>query len=168
MQNHIYMIWYNHRNDHRSLVNDLRENGIFIGEIMEAEIKLVEGLTTVGISESNHWIPIDGARDFNGREGANKPMELMLIALGSCTAMDVLSILAKMRQPVTDLRVKLKADQQEEHPKVFTNIHLNFMVKGDVAPEKLERAITLSQTKFCPVAAMLKISCPIDWEYVIE
>ena len=135
---------------------------------MEAEIKLVEGLTTVAISESNHWIPIDGAKSFNGREGANKPMELVLIALGSCTAMDVLSILAKMRQTVTDLRVKLKADQQEEHPKVFTKIEMNFMVKGEVAPEKLEKAITMSQEKYCPVAAMLKISCPIEWEYVIE
>jgi len=144
------------------------KEGVSIGDIMEAEIKMVEGLTTLGMSESNHWIPIDGARDFNGREGANKPMELVLIALGSCTAMDVLSILAKMRQNVTDLRLKLQADQQEEHPKVFTKIHLNFMVKGDVNPEKLERAITLSQEKYCPVAAMLKISCPIEWEYVIE
>lgn len=134
---------------------------------MEAEIKLVEGLTAVGISDSNHWVPMDGDRKYDGREGANMPMEMVLMALGGCTGMDVASILSNMHEPYSDIRVKLEAEQSEELPKVFTSIMINFIVKGNVDPKKLERAISLSQDKYCPVAAMLKNACPIEWEFEI-
>jgi len=132
---------------------------------MEAEIRLVDGLTTVGMSDSNHWMPIDGPKDFGGHEGANKPVELLLISLGSCTAMDVLSILGKMRQPYEDLTVRITAEQREEHPRIFTSIKLRYLVKGKVDPGKLEKAISLSQERYCPISAMLRDVVPIEWEY---
>lgn len=135
---------------------------------MEAEIKLLEGISTVGISESNHWVPMDGSKAFEGREAANTPMELVLIALGGCTAMDVASILAKMHQSIRDLRVTLNAEQSEEYPRVFTKIRMKFIVEGEVEPEKLEKAITLSQEKYCSVGAMLRCACPIEWESEIK
>jgi len=135
---------------------------------MEAEIKMVKGITTVGISDSNHWVPMDGLKDFNGAEGANKPMELVLIALGGCTVMDVISILSKMHQPFKGLGAKLSAEVSQEHPKVFERIKIKYIVEGEVEPEKLERAITLSQDRYCPVSAMLRNVCSIEWEYEIQ
>lgn len=135
---------------------------------MDAEIKMLEGLTMVGISGSNHWVPLDSLRTFNGREGANKPMELVLIALGGCTAMDVASILTKMHQPFSDLRIFLNAEQREEHPRIFTKIMMKYVITGNVETEKLEKAISLSQEKYCPVSAMLGCSCSIEWEYEIK
>ncbi|MDP6155926.1 MAG: OsmC family protein [Candidatus Thermoplasmatota archaeon] len=135
---------------------------------MEAEINMLEGITTVGKSDSNHWVTMDGLKDFNGAEGANKPMELVLIALGGCTVMDVISILSKMHQPFTGVGAKLSADVSEEHPKVFERIKIKYIVDGKVEPEKLERAIKLSRDRYCPVSSMLRKACPIEWEYEIR
>ena len=135
---------------------------------MEAEIKILEGITAVGISGSNHWVPLDGSKAFKGREAANSPMELVLIALGGCTAMDVASILTKMHQPFSDLKILLNAEQKEEYPRVFTKIMIKYVITGDVEVGKLEKAISLSQEKYCPVSAMLGCACPIEWEYDIK
>ena len=146
------------------LLRDTTMRGVYV----EAEIKMLKGITTMGKSDSNHWVAMDGMKDFDGSEGANKPMELVLIALGGCTAMDVISILTKMRQPFKGLSARLSAEVTQEHPKVFERIKIKYIVEGEVDPEKLERAITLSQERYCPVTAMLRKACPIEWEYEIQ
>lgn len=134
---------------------------------MDAEIRLVDGITTVGIGESNHWVTMDGPEIHKGRAGANKPMELLLIAQGGCTAMDVLSILTKMHQPYTDMTVRVNGTQGQEHPRVFTSIKITYIVTGKVDPAKLEKAIVLSLEKYCPISAMLGKACSIEWDYEI-
>jgi putative redox protein len=96
-------------------------------------------------------------------------MELVLIALGGCTSMDVLSILKKMREDVRDYRIELDAEKATEHPSVFTKIHLNFIVYGkNVKPESVQKAIDLSMDKYCSVYAMLKKSVEITWGFEIN
>jgi putative redox protein len=96
-------------------------------------------------------------------------MELLLISLCGCTAMDVVSILQKKRQPFTGLQVKASAERAEEHPKVYTQIHLEYVVKGKgVEPQAVERAIELSETKYCSAAAMLSKAAQITTSYRIE
>lgn len=133
-----------------------------------AVVRRVKGLSLVGKSDSGHWTMIDTKANLGGNEGASAPMELLLISLGSCTGMDVLSILAKMRQPVEDFRIELEAEQAPEHPKVYTEIRMTYVVKGHVEPAKLERAIKLSQERYCPVTAMLRKSADIKTSYRIE
>lgn len=100
---------------------------------------------------------IDHARpDEDRAESGPRPMQLVLLGLCGCTGMDVVSILKKKRQPFTSLKVKATAERAEEHPRVFTEIHLEFVIKGeDVDPKAVERAIELSQTKYCSASAML-------------
>lgn len=96
------------------------------------------------------------------------PMELLLIGLAGCTGMDVISIMRKKRQPFTDLRVEATAERADEHPKIYTEIHLEFIVKGKgVEPEALERSIELSQTKYCSASAMLEETADISTSYRI-
>ena len=89
---------------------------------MKANLKLVDGLAMVGKSSSNHWIPMDGPEEIGGFSAGTRPMELILIGLGGCTAMDVISILRKKRIQVDDFEIELKADRADEHPRVFTKI----------------------------------------------
>lgn len=135
---------------------------------MKARVKQVEGLSLIGKSDSNHWVPLDSMKVVGGTEAAAKPMELVLIALGGCTSMDVLSILKKMRQDVRDYDVELDGEKAEGHPSVFTKIHLRYIIKGkEINPENVEKAIELSMTKYCSVSAMLKKSVDITWDFEI-
>lgn len=133
-----------------------------------ATVHRLTGLTLVGKSQSGHWTMMDTKAAVGGNEAATSPMELLLISLGGCTGMDVLSILTKMKQPVQDFRVELEAEHASDHPKVYTRIKVVFIVKGNVEPSKLERAIELSQTKYCSVTAMLRKSADIKTSYRIE
>ncbi|MCK4334405.1 OsmC family protein [candidate division WOR-3 bacterium] len=133
-----------------------------------AVVQRIQGLSLAGKSDSGHWTMMDTKADVGGNEAATAPMELLLISLGGCTAMDVLSILEKMRQPVQDFRVELEAEHAPEHPKVYTRIRLLYVVNGHVEPRKLERAIELSQTTYCSVTAMLRKSVDIETSYRIE
>ncbi|RLF28177.1 MAG: osmotically inducible protein OsmC [Thermoplasmata archaeon] len=133
---------------------------------MEAIIKQVEGLTFVAKADSNHWIAIDGPRQFFGSEAAPRPMELLLIALGSCTASDVAAILQKKRVDLREFHVKLRAERAEEHPKVFTKIHIEYVFGGrGIQNKDVERAIELSQGKYCPISAMLRKTVEITHSY---
>ena len=124
---------------------------------MKALIKQVEGLSLVGKSDSNHWIPLDSSKTFGGSEAGTKPMEMVLVALGGCTSMDVLSLLKKMRQDVRDFDLELDAERAEGHPAVFTKIHLHYVIVGkDVNSDNVNKAINLSMNKYCSVSAMLK------------
>ncbi len=106
--------------------------------------------------------------DVGGKGRCPSPMDAILAALGGCTAVDVYNILAKMREPVEEVRVHVEAARREEHPRVYTDIHLRYVIRGEVSPEKAERAIRLSQEKYCSVGAMLRESgCALAWEFEV-
>lgn len=137
---------------------------------MEAIIKQVDGLSLMGKAGSNHWIAMDAAEDVGGNNAGTRPLELLLLGLGGCTAMDVISILKKKRSPVKNITISLKTDRAKEYPKVFTNIKLKFIVSGDkenIKPRDVERAIELSSTQYCSASAMLKKTAKIEYEYEI-
>ena len=140
------------------------------GAKMEAIIKQVDGLSLIGKAGSNHWIAMDAAEDVGGSNAGSRPLELLLLGLGGCTAMDVISILKKKRSPVKNITIALKADRAEEFPKIFTEIKLKFFVYGDkenIKPRDIERAIELSSTQYCSASNMLKKSANIEYEYEI-
>jgi len=135
---------------------------------MNVKIKQVDGITLLGKADSSVWIPMDGPADFGGSDSGVRPIELLLIGLGGCTSMDVISMLKKMRQPVTNFEVDITAERGEEHPKVFTEIHIHYIIHGSgIAKDKVERAIELSETKYCGVSAMLRETAKITSDYEI-
>ena len=134
-----------------------------------AVIKQIDGISLAGRTDSNHWVVMDGPQDFGGRDAGIRPKELILLALGGCTASDVIAILRKKRAAVDDVEVQITAEQSDEHPQVFTKIHLEFVVRGDdIRGEDVARAIELSETKYCPVNAMLRPTVMITSSYRIE
>ncbi len=131
-------------------------------------VRQVRGITLAAKSDSNHWVMMDGGPAVGGSGAGSNPKELVLMGLGGCTISDVISILNKKRAPVTNVEVRLSAKVAEEHPQVFTDVHLEYVVTGDgVKPEDVERAIELSTTKYCAVSAMLKPSVKITHSYRI-
>jgi len=135
---------------------------------MKATIKWVDGVSFVGESESGHAVVIDGPPDAGGRNIGMRPMEMVLVGMGACTAFDVVSILQKARQPVRDCRVELQAERADEIPKVFTRIHVHFVVSGkDLKPAQVERAVKLSAEKYCSASIMLGKTAEITHDYEI-
>ena len=133
-----------------------------------ALVRQVRGMTFVGLTESGHWVNVDGPPQFGGSSAAIRPKELILISLGACTGSDVVSILQKKRVKLNGFEVKLKAQVAEEHPQVYTKIHIEYVFYGEnLSKADLERAIDLSQNKYCPVSAMLKNSVELTNSYVI-
>ncbi len=135
---------------------------------MKARIKLVDGMMFVGESGSGHAVVMDGAPEYGGRNLGIRPMEMLLIGLGGCTAFDVVQILRKGREQVTDCEVEVSAERAETDPKVFTAIHVVYRVKGrNLAPTKVERAIELSKEKYCSASIMLGAVATITHEWTI-
>lgn len=136
---------------------------------MKAEVYMVKGLSFVGKADSNHWLAMDGPVGLQGAEAASRPMELLLLGLAGCTSMDVVSILLKKRAPLRAFRLEVDASRAEEHPKVFTAIHLTFYLEGEGLKEKdVIEAIRLSQEKYCSASVMFSKTCEITYEYKIE
>ena len=136
---------------------------------MKARIKWVEQASFLAESGSGHALLLDGAPDHGGRNLGIRPMEAVLIGLGSCTAFDVVAILKKSRQTVTDCVVELSADRADQAPKVFTRIHLVYRIRGrNLGEPQVKRAVSLSAEKYCSVSAMLRNSVEITHEYAIE
>ena len=134
----------------------------------EAVIKLKQGVTFMAKANSNHWVVMDGPEELGGGNAGSRPKELLLMALGGCTGSDVASILQKKRAPMTGFEIHLLGNESEEHPKVFKDIHIEYIIKGkDVKPQDVERAIELSTSKYCSVSAMLKASVKITHSYKI-
>ncbi len=134
---------------------------------MKAVVKQVEGCSFLGKADSNHWVVIDNKKEF-GSDASAHPMELVLLALGSCSGCDVASILKKKHVLLKGFEIHIDADRTETHPKVFTKIHLEYVFYGkDINPMHIHRAIQLSQDKYCPVSAMLKATIPIITSYRI-
>ena len=136
---------------------------------MRATVKWLDGAAFVGESGSGHAMVIDGAPAAGGRNIGPRPMEMMLIGLGGCSAFDVVLILRKSRQAVTDCRVELEAERADTAPRVFTRIHMVFVVSGSELRESaVRRAVDLSAEKYCSATAMLRASATITHEYRIE
>jgi putative redox protein len=126
---------------------------------MDAKVTWQNGLAFNGLSESGFPIPLDASVAHGGSGTGTSPMELVLVGLGGCTGMDVISILQKKRQEVTKFEVVLHAERAVDHPKVFTDITIEYVVTGhNIDPEAVERAVELSETKYCSVNGMLKKS----------
>ena len=124
---------------------------------MEAKVINIQGVTFIGKAKSNHWIAMDGPEEFQGSDAATRPKELILIGLAGCSGSDVASILSKMREQVTRFEIDVEAESATEHPKVFTKIHLKYNFWGEnLKQENIDKAINLSQDKYCSVTAMLK------------
>ena len=123
---------------------------------MEARVKWVENAAFLVEAGSGHAIVVDGPPDIGGRNLGPRPMELMLMSVGACSAVDVVHILKKGRHAVTDVQVEVKGQRAETDPKVFTRIHLHFIVSGkDLAASPVERAVKLSAEKYCSASIML-------------
>ncbi len=134
----------------------------------KAFVKQLKGITFVGKTDSNHWITMDGPEEFGGSNAGIRPKELLLISLAGCTGSDVASILSKKRVKLDGFEMNIDADVADEHPQVFTKIHLEYVFYGKNLPVKeIERAIELSQTKYCSVTAMLQKALPIEHSYRI-
>ena len=136
--------------------------------VIKATVQLQEESTFEGTAGSGHRVIMDVAPEFGGRNMGLRPMELMLLGLGGCTAIDVLQILRKGRQLITDMRVELDAKRAEGVPKVVTGIHVHFIVEGrELDPHKVERAINLSANKYCSASLMLNKTAEITHDFVI-
>jgi putative redox protein len=136
---------------------------------MKARIKLAEGMTFVAESGSGHGVVVDAAPDIGGKDLGARPMELVLMGTGACTAIDVVHILRKARQPITDCVIELEAERAAEDPKVFTKIHLHYIVTGKgLAQSQVERAIKLSKEKYCSATIMLAATAAITFDYEVR
>ncbi|HXG37697.1 MAG TPA: OsmC family protein [Bacteroidota bacterium] len=134
-----------------------------------AIVKQINGITFAAKADSNHWVVMDGPEHLGGSDAGSRPKELLLMALGGCTASDVAAILKKKRVPLEGFEVRLTGTVREEHPQVFTDIHVEYVFFGnDINPKDVERAIELSTTKYCSVSAMLRASVNITHSYRIE
>ena len=123
---------------------------------MKASIQLLEGSSFAGTSGRGHSVTLDGAPEAGGRNQGIRPMEMILLGLGGCTAIDVLQMLRKGRSNVTDLRVEVNGERADEVPQVFETIHVHFILRGEsLNAAKVERAIELSANKYCSATIML-------------
>jgi putative redox protein len=136
---------------------------------MKARIKLTEGITFVAESGSGHAVVVDAAPEVGGRNLGARPMELVLMGTGACSAVDVVLILRKARQPITDCVVEVEAERAGEDPKVFTKIHLHYVVTGrGLAQPQVERAIKLSKEKYCSATIMLAKTAEVTFDYEVR
>ncbi|WP_435189670.1 OsmC family protein [Pseudothioglobus sp. nBUS_23] len=135
---------------------------------MNISVNWVDGMLMVGKSHSGHSITMDGPPEIGGDNLGVRPMEMLLLGVAGCTMIDVVTTLKKMRQDLTNCETKLSAERAEEHPKVFTDIHIQFIVKGqDLDPKKVEKAITLSAEKYCSASIMLGETASITHDFEI-
>ncbi len=135
---------------------------------MKAVIKQVERCAFIGKADSNHWTAIDVSKETCGSDAATHPMEMVLLALGSCSGSDVVSILEKKKVLLDGFEINIDAERADSYPMVFKKIHLDYVFYGkEINPVHVERAIALSMEKYCSVSAMLKKSVEITSSYKI-
>lgn len=136
---------------------------------MHAKVTWSQRMTFEGQAETGFKLPLGASLSVGGDDDGFRPMELIAIGVIGCTAMDVMSILQKKRQDVTGFQVNLEASRAEDHPKVFTDMKITYHIEGrNIDPKAVERAIELSETKYCPAQAMFKDIIPIELEYEID
>ncbi len=136
---------------------------------MKVEIQRAKNATFISKGDSGNWVVMDSKKDFGGQDAASRPMELLLMGLGGCTAMDIESLINKMRSPAEDFRVEISATRKDEHPKIFTKIHMDFYFKGKSLDEaKVKKAVKLSQEKYCGAAAMFGAVAELTYDIHIN
>ncbi|EHQ52292.1 MULTISPECIES: OsmC family protein [Ectothiorhodospira] len=136
---------------------------------MKSRVKWVDHMTFVAESGSGHAVVMDGPPEFGGRDLGPRPMEMLLMGMGGCSAFDVVQILQKSRQAITDCEVMLEAERAEEHPKVFTRIHAHYIVTGrNLAEKQVARAVELSAEKYCSASIMLGRTAEITHDFEIR
>jgi putative redox protein len=130
---------------------------------MKARVKWVENVSFLGESGSGHSVIMDGAPDAGGRNLGFRPMEMLLLGLGGCSAFDVVMILKRGREKVTDCVVEIDAERAETEPKIFTKITMRYIITGhELDPKKVERAVNLSADKYCSATAIMNKSAQIS------
>ena len=123
---------------------------------MKCRVKWLDNMSFVGESASGHSVVMDSAEEFGGRNLGIRPMEMLLLGLGGCTAFDIVMILQKSRQNIDDCEVNIDAERSEQIPKVFTRIHIHFVISGrGLDRGKVEKAVNLSADKYCSASEML-------------
>jgi len=138
--------------------------------VKKAKAVHVQGVTFIGrTEETKSWVVMDGPEEFGGSSAGSRAKELILFALAGCTGADVASLLTKMRVPFTKFEIDVEAEMAEEHPKVYTKIELIYRFWGEnLDTSKIERAIELSETKYCPASAMLRKAVELSNRYEIN
>jgi putative redox protein len=135
---------------------------------MKANIKWNGDVNFTGTGDSGHTVIMDGAPEAGGQNKGARPMEVVLIGTGGCTAFDVIHILRKSRQEVTGCVAEVEAKRAETDPKVFTNIHIHFVITGkNLDPKKVQHAIELSATKYCSASIMLAKTAKVTHDFDI-
>lgn len=135
---------------------------------MKATVKWLDHMSFVGESGSGHSVVMDGAADVGGRNMGVRPMEMVLLGLGGCTSFDLVLILQRQRQAVADIQVEIEAERAAKAPKVFTKIHVHYVVTGrGLDPKKVERAVNMTAEKYCSVSIMLSASVEISHDFEI-
>ncbi|SFR64364.1 OsmC family protein [Thiomicrospira sp. ALE5] len=131
-----------------------------------ATVKWVDGMSFVGETASGHAVVMDGPPDIGGKNLGPRPMEMVLLGLGGCTAVDVMMILQKGGQAVRDCRIEVSAERAETIPKVYTKIHLHYVVTGSgLQDKKVARAVNLSAEKYCSVSKMLEQAAELTHDF---
>jgi putative redox protein len=135
---------------------------------MRCRVKWLDNMTFVGESGSGHAVVMDGAPEHGGRDMGIRPMEMLLLGVGGCTAFDVVMILNKSRQKMVDCHVEIEAERAEEVPKVFTKIHAHFVVSGkSLDPVKVKKAVDLSAEKYCSASKMFEATVQMTHDFEI-
>ena len=135
---------------------------------MNISVKWIDGMLMVGKSDSGHAVVMDGPPEIGGENLGVRPMEMLLLGMTGCTVIDVISTLKKMREDVVDCQTQVSADRSEEYPKVFTNIHVHFVLRGkQLNPLKVDKAIKLSAEKYCSASIMIGKTAIITHDYEI-
>ncbi len=130
---------------------------------MAVTVRWVEGNAFAARSGSGHWAMMDSAQE--GAAAAPSPMEFLIMGLGGCTGIDLVAILGKMRQQVTGIELEIDSERSDEHPKVFTRIHVTYRVRGKgLSAERVRAAVELSESKYCSVAAMLRKTAELTYD----
>ena len=136
---------------------------------MKVYLKQVDNFSLSAKADSNHWIAIDERVEDGGNGAAAGPMELMLMSVASCSAMDVISILKKRRVEQFQLEIEAEGVRRNEYPRIYTDIHLKYIVNGkDIKEKDVARAIQLSEEKYCSAIAMVKNTAKMTSEYVVK
>jgi len=135
---------------------------------MKAQVKWLGGRAFEGVPDSGHAVIMDSAPDFGGQNRGVRPMEMLLLGMGGCTSIDVMNILQKSRQDVTDCVAEMTAERAETEPRVFVRMHVHFKVTGhNLDPKRVDRAITLSAQKYCSASIMLGKTADISHDFEI-
>ncbi len=136
---------------------------------MKARIKWVQDATFIAESGSGHAVVIDGPPEGGGRNLGVRPMEMLLMGTAGCTAYDVVHILRKSRQPIEDCVIEIEGQRAEQEPKVFTHIHIHFIVTGkDLNDSAVKRAVKLTAEKYCSASIMLGKAVEITHDYEVK